>query len=299
MTQQSAIGFLFCFIRKKGWLQVIIWMLFFSNCLSGQDAITSSLDKEQVVLILKNGTELRGVIIDSSESFVQLQTALFDIIQIQKTEIKEISHFIIKKDTIRSDGFIENPFYSRNLITETALPLKKGEGYYQNFMLIANTVSYGISDQFSIGGGLEYISLFSGESPYLLVQAKYGISSPGDNLHLSLGANLISEARSVNTQLTASIFSIATYGTKNNNISVGLGYGLSEGVQYQIGGMIQLSRRLMLVSDHIFLTPNFLAAQVGSWTFRYFGPRFSFDIGVGVAYDNGSIPIISFSHKFG
>ncbi|HNZ85615.1 MAG TPA: hypothetical protein PKN90_04720, partial [Paludibacteraceae bacterium] len=38
--------------------------------------------------------------------------------------------------------------------------LKKGEGYYQNTMLLLNSFNVGITDYFSIGGGIEFLSTF-------------------------------------------------------------------------------------------------------------------------------------------
>ena len=90
-------------------------------------------------------------------------------------------------------------------------------------MLTTNFINYGVTDHFSIGGGFEFISLVLG-LPIVFITPKFG-TKIADDLYLSSGAFLI-----FSSDIIAGIpFVTGTYGGKESNISLGIGYTFANG----------------------------------------------------------------------
>jgi hypothetical protein len=64
--------------------------------------------------------------------------------KIRKLEILKTDRFI------KGQYWFENPNATRYLFGPTAIPLKKGEGYYQNTYIILQSFNIGVSNNFSI-----------------------------------------------------------------------------------------------------------------------------------------------------
>ncbi|ADR21553.1 hypothetical protein MATR_08170 [Marivirga tractuosa] len=105
---------------------------------------------------------------------------------------------------------------SRYFFAPSALPLKKGELYYNSLYFLAHDIQYGINDHLTVGMGTTIFGF-----PFYLT-AKYSIPIQ-ENSHLAFGDLLM--VGTYGTNFFGNLaFATYTYGNSHNNISIGAGH---------------------------------------------------------------------------
>ncbi len=209
----------------------------------------------------------------------------------------------------------DNPHPTRYFFGPSAIPLKKGERYYQNAYVLANSVQYGINDNFSIGGGAVIPFAF-----FITPKWGYQVAS---KWHLGYGMlAATSFIKDMNFGLAVA-YGSATYGTKEHNVTLNAGWGAvkqqdpnssyawrgARRPMFTISAMTRISNRVMLVTEnwlfslneYDFQTETYKMKNRGILTggFRFMGEKNSFDFGVLVPSGEAvAIPYIDYVFKF-
>ncbi len=102
---------------------------------------------------LNDGNVLNGRIIERKANVLVFKTDNLGVIDIPTNNIKKITE-INEANMKNGEYWFPNPNSSRYFFGPSGISLKKGEGYYQNIYLAYNSVSYGLTDYFTIGGGV-------------------------------------------------------------------------------------------------------------------------------------------------
>lgn len=223
---------------------------------------------------------------------------------------KQINWMKVVDEGRYKDGeyWFENPNSTRYLFSPSAFNLKKGEAYYQNTYLVINSFNYGLTDNFSIGGGFEFISALSGD-PIFFITPKYSF---GISEKLRAGAGVLYARLSDNNTAFSGMgigYGILTYGNTDDNITLGLGYGyveeeLADRPIFTLSGMKRLNRRFGLVTEN-WIVPTDGYYGVYSYGMRFMGERITVDLALlnnkDIASDVSVIgfPYIDFVVKFG
>ena len=230
---------------------------------------------EKVVVKLKNGDELRGEIISRSDSTLALRTEVGDI-YLKANLIQAIT-----VDTYTGLFEFANPHDTRYFFGPTAIPLGDGEGYYQNILVTSNFFNYGITENISIGGGFEFISLLTG-NPIWFLTPKVGFPV-ANNLHAGGGLFLAGFAAE---GVAALPYGVVTLGTQETNASLGIGYGFAAGefTRYPaitLSGMHRAGKSISLLSENYFFPGSFDGfGYLGIQGVRLLGRKNAFDIGL-------------------
>lgn len=144
-----------------------------------------------------------------------------------------------------------NPNATRYFFAPSAIPLKKRSGYYQNAYLLSNSANFGLTDNFTLGGGVIIPLLF-----YATPKVGFEVRK-----NLYVGAGFIAATTIIPDNIVSGgiPFGLITYGTHEANLTLGSGYGVVwvEG-EYDhtknpittINGMLRLNNRLQLVSEN-------------------------------------------------
>lgn len=144
-----------------------------------------------------------------------------------------------------------NPNSTRYFFAPSAIPLEKNGGYYQNAYLLSNSVNFGLTPNFSMGGGVIIPLLF-----FITPKVGYKIRK-----NIYVGAGLIAATTLIpEATISGGIpFGLITIGNTENNFTIGSGYGLLwadedfEQTHYPIStinGMVRISKRIQLVSEN-------------------------------------------------
>lgn len=152
---------------------------------SSQDVTVDST--KTIVLTLTDGSQLAGEILSVTESELELRKHAGRIF-VQLSRIQAI-HTADPDSPIRR--WFNNPNTTRLLISPTARPLEKGEGYYQNIYVFISGLSYGITNNLSITGGISMIPGIGITNQLYFIGGRYG-GAVKDNHYLSGGALVVS-----------------------------------------------------------------------------------------------------------
>ncbi len=202
--------------------------------------------------------------------------------------------------------------YARYIINSPAYNVKADELIYSQQSFFYSSLTYGVTDNFSIELGSS-IPFLLGGSVNFLVTPKVKLL---ERRNFSLGSSL-----SFSTLLPSIFedgFSITilsvygTLGTERKNLTFGIGYGIAEGEalnspQFQLSGLTYLTERTSLVLDSQIVGLNGVLGDLGVFSVltavRLKRNFHTFDIGLQVVgevdqfgpYASGAIPHIGYN----
>jgi hypothetical protein len=170
-----------------------------------------------------------------------------------------------------------------------------------------NQVSYGITDNFSLGGGIIPLFLFAGASTPVFILPKISIPVQKDKFNISAGAligTIIGEAETT----FGILYGNTTVGTRDNNVTFGLGYGFA-GDEWASSPMINISGMFRLSSRGYFITENYyvntggngtaIISLGGRWIIKNAALDFGLFLPVADAESFIAIPWLGFTVPFG
>ncbi len=231
-------------------------------------------------ITLIDGSEFVGTFVEKNSSAITISTRSLPKVEIPIAQIKSI---IVVEPSEFNNGeyWFPNPNATRYFFSPSAFNLKSGEGYYQNSYLVFNSFNYGVTDFFSIGAGFELTSTFSAAEPIFYFTPKVGFEV-ADNFNVGGGLLYLNAAGEANLGIT---YGVATYGNRNDNLTLGLGWGFFEGdfssrPNITISGMKRMKRKFSLVTENWFI-PIYEDSyyEVLSYGFRFFSEKISVDLG--------------------
>ena len=299
-------------MKNKTILRILLFSIycFWCTIISGQ---TQPVDTAKMYKVsLTDGSVLFGNILERDADKIVLKTTSMPKVEIQASKVERLE--VINPANVKNGVYwFPNPHATRYLFGPSAFNLKKGEGYYQNTMLSLNSFNVGITDNISVGGAIELISTFSaltsGEfGPIFFITPKAGFKvnekfHAGGGLLYVLVGGFGSE---VSTGLGIA-YGISTYGTPDNNITAGLGWGYVDGdfsskPIITISGTKRISRKVALVTENWIIPIDSYYGLI-SYGVRFLGERTAIDL----AFVNSpdiveflaiGIPFVSFTLNF-
>jgi len=271
-----------------------------SKAQNNQDSIKSLVETV-------DGNEYIGIILEQTSETIRIKTDKLGEINIPRTEIRKISQLSSGKS---KDGtyWFDNPQSTRYFWAPNAYNLKKGEGYYQNVWILFNQAVYGITDHISAGIGTMPLFMFGGAPTPTWVTLKFSVPVVENELNLGAGA-LMSTVIGTNSGSFGILYGISTFGTKDKNLNIGLGWGFADGKiaknpTINISGMIRTGARGYFITENYFIgTPdNFvvLMSLGGRRIIKHTGLDFGAFIPLGADINSFvAIPWLGLSIPFG
>lgn len=279
-----------------------------SPTLAQTDSTTTQTPAPQRWMVeTKDGSVYQGVFLKQDELGIHLRTDSAGDIIIPIDKVKS-TRVLDERNYKNGQYWYENPNSSRYLFGPSAFSLRKGEAYYQNTYLVLNSFNYGLTDNFTIGGGFELISTFSGE-PTFFITPKYTFKL-ADKWRAGAGALYLTSTLADDGFSGLGVgYGIVTYGNTDNNATLGLGYGYVDGdfasrPIVTLSGMTRLTQKLGLVSENWFVPSEDISGGIYSYGLRFMGERITVDL----AFLNNKdimesivigVPYVDFVVKFG
>lgn len=138
--------------------------------------------------------------------------------------------------------------------------------------MLVNSFAVGITDNFSIGVGLVPLFLFAGTFSPVWITPKISIPVSSEEVQFGVGALLGIVLVEENTGFGI-LYGISTFGSKDNNVSIGLGYGYAGG-EWANSPMININAMFRTGARGYFITENyFIQAGETIVTILSFGGR--------------------------
>lgn len=263
-------------------------------------------DRTQIIT-LRDGSSLTGRITEVGESEIKFSSQVGEVtIQIDQIEdIEEFSNTRIKGGKY----WFPNPNQTRLYFGPTGRTLEKGQGYFSDLLLFFPSVTYGITNNISIGGGITIFPGVDFDKQLIYIFPKVGIK-PSENVALA-GSILILRIPQFDDDLVEEpdvagiAFGTGTFGTEDLSFTGGVGYGYVEDdfadkPAVLLGGEWRFSRRLSFVTEN-WVFPGVEDALI-SYGLRFFGESLSADLGLFTSTDADApqpgIPLVSFTYNF-
>lgn len=249
----------------------ILMCLCFATTLTAQDVAYDSTIRYRVEV--DDGNEFTGYIVDRTKDAITLKTERFGSMKIQWAFIIRIQ--ALEKNLVKTMYVMTLPAH-HTFSQATAFSLEKGQFVYQNNFFLVNQVNMGVSDRLSVGIGVLVPALYWATAKYTIpVSNKIRVG-----VGVLYGNTLYEESDGGGVA-----YGVCTFGNKERNISLGLGYGFSlKGILQPpittLSGMIRAADHWYLIGEGYFITSyadRFGIAMVGA---RRFNKRTSFDLGL-------------------
>ena len=274
---------------------ILIAIQFFSFSNLNAQIFTDNVNPDQKVIVtMNNGEEFMGQVIQKNDDFLVLNSANGEL----KLKVLQIS----KIEDYSYEGLFLFPssHQTRYFFGPSAIPLKKETGYYHNVYVVGNFINYGLSDNFSIGGGFEFISLMLGYPIYFLTP-KVGFKVD-EKVHVGGGVIVAGVVGEGNVFLA---YGVSTFGTSESNVSIGFGYGKAGDVPGQalmFSGTQRVSNSMALLTENYIFNDSGTRYYHGIHGFRILSKDNSFDFGFIVSSEFSSeipaLPYVAYSRAF-
>ncbi len=304
-------------MNRSKLLSFLISLMIVSSAMGQKSTIAQApYDTAKVYRVeLTEGIEMVGHYVSHDSATFVLRTK-----QISRVEIPFKGILVLEE--VPSSNFrngvywFRNPHATRYFFAPSAFNLKKGEGYYQNSYLFLNSFNVGLTDNISIGGGIEMLSFFGslasdGEfGPIFFITPKLSFKAT-DRFRYGLGIyyinipSLFSENERTGAGIT---YAMGTFGDENKNLTIGGGLAFarqefSKDPIFTVCGLSRISKRTALVSENWLLLNNNNVEAVYSYGLRFFGEKMAVDLGFINNPDIArallvGIPYVDFTVKF-
>ncbi len=216
----------------------------------------AQINNEQVVYSIqtKDGNGYTGYVVSSDSLKLLFRDKKLGEIAITKREISKMAP-LDAKQLKKGKYWAGNPQSTRYFFSPDGYGLSKGEGYYQNLWVLVNSFAIGLNDYFSLGGGVVPLFLFAGAPTPVWLNAKMSIPVVRDKVNLGAGI-LSGTVFGVEKSGFGIFYGISTFGSRDRNISLGLGYGFS-GSSISNAPMINVNAMYRVGANSYLLTENY------------------------------------------
>jgi len=242
---------------------------------------------------LTDGSVLVGVVIAETAADLTLRTSAGLEVTVPLAQVRRRTTFEGRIEGGRVVVF--DPNRTRLLFTPTARPLSAGEGYIAAYQVFVPFVAYGLTDQVSVAGGTVLLPEAFGRVWYVAPKVTFY-----ERADLAIGLGGVGLGAFFNDEAWTAVlgYGLVTYGSPERSFTAGAGAavaegGLSTGLILMLGGDLQLSNSIKLVTENYLLpTERFVDFDpvtrrsryetryepVISGGIRFFGPRLAADL---------------------
>lgn len=275
--------------------------------------------KKNVFVRLKDGTTLRGQVLSTHNNQIRLRTDNFGELTLDMANVAEIS----EADGFTRNGqfWFRNPFYTNYFASPTALTLRKGEAQFQNSYIFINTVSVGVTDRFTLGGGTILLPGLETTTILLTPKVSFNRNRPVKFAVGTLSAlSFVRRSRYspyggsrdvTETELSGMLYGSVTFGNeeKNGTLSAGWAYGNGEITRTPVFSgsyFVRFARKAAFITENWLIpSDNDFVGGILSAGVRLFGDRIGGDLGLWVPVGAGNdsfffaVPYAGLKVKFG
>lgn len=251
-------------------------------------------------VVLRDGSTLNGRVVAVTPTSVRFVSS------IGETTILRSSIVAVRLVALTSvhDGQVwpEDPSRTRLFFAPTGRMLRQSETYFADAYVFFPSVQVGVTNQFTIGGGM---SIFPGvgldEQIYYLTPKLGLYSSP--NVNVAVGA-LVAGAQVISDQTPVGIgYGVVTLGDENTSATIGTGFGFSRGDAsstgvLMLGGSNRVSKSFALVTEN-YLTTERDASLLASGGVRFMSEHIAVDLALfGGKGIEALVPYVAFIYRW-
>jgi len=237
---------------KKGFVLFLTELIF---CLFAQLSV-AQIEQDTIKYRIEttDGNEYIGTIRERDSEKIKLKTENLGEITIPFKDVESMVQIEVHK-MIKGKYWFKNPQSTRYFWIPNGYGLEKGESYYQNVWIFFNQFATGLTDNFSIGGGLMPNFLLGGAATPVWITPKFSIPIEKEKFNIGGGA-LIGTVLGEEDSNYGIVYGLTTFGSRDKNLSFGIGYGYADDdwARYPV---INFSAMIRTGPRGYFLTENY------------------------------------------
>lgn len=272
-----------------------------------RDTVPLAASDTVLEIRLADGSVIYGRIVSSEGGRIVIQTAARARIEVERAQVR--SARAVGGETRDGEVWFRDPHRDRLFLGPTGRSLAAGEGFFGVYQVFVPVVSYGLTDWFSITGGIPVVPGAFGEVAY--VEPKLRLPLPaGSQADVSVGASVLFGTGGEGA--AGLLYAAGTIGGEDHAVHVTAGYPFISGdgddeiidqPVVMLGGETRVSRRIKLLTENYFLPGEEGVFVIGG--VRIFGERLSADAGLGAFLGDGCdlsaciLPVVNFAYTFG
>jgi len=228
------------------------------------------------------GTQFNGILRAVSEEALTFETRELGVVTVPRLNLRQLTNQT-PEQARRGFSYVGNSTHM--FLAPTARNLHQGEAEAQIINIFLGEVNYGITDNISLGLLVPVIPFLG--IPAVAITPKVSVPV-GDKLRVGAGVLYgFTTGVGLNGGDGASGgigYGLATYGTADTNVTLGLGYGFAGGDIGRspvgvVGANVRLSRLFTLVNETYLASFDNNGGLGGLAGLRYATPRFSGSLG--------------------
>lgn len=221
-----------------------------------------------------------GLIRELNAEFIVLETTNLGKLTIARSTIRKMGP-VLPGQIKNGEIWYDNPQATRYLFGPNGYNLRKGEAYYQNVWIFFNQISYGVTNNFTVGVGIVPLFLFGAASPVWLTP-KVTFPIKKDKVNLGVGALLATVSGSDNGGSFGVAYGQLTLGSRDKNVNFGLGYGYAgdswaNSPTLSFSTLLRGSKKFAFISENYFIDAGSNNIGLISAGFRYLGRSVTID----------------------
>ena len=266
---------------------------------SGTPGLRPTPDSQMVVLTLRDGSSLVGRVLEVTPTTVRFLSAVGES-TIPRQAIVSVRS-AGGAGASRGEYWPEDPSRTRLFFAPTGRMLRKGEGYFSDAYIFFPSFQGGVTDMFTLGGGMSIVPGISVGEQLFYLTPKVGIVK-SEKLNIAVGA-LVVGAGELDEGPVGLGYGVATFGGEDKSATFGAGFGFSRSSTSQAllmaGGSIRTSRNLALVTENYLYTGDGSAALISGGLRFMSGDKLAVDLAGFIVSDaDFPIPYLAFIYKF-
>ncbi len=280
-------------------LSLVLVLVISRHCDASNDRNSGNLvcaaEDEVQEIQTTSGAMIQGRVVSISDSTILVQTSYGEL-NIPVDELSQVRTWNAGHPE-SANRKPRDPNRTRLFLGTTGRMLRKGEGYFADYVLFFPFLAYGITDRVTVGAG---ISLFPGTTRQILYfTPKVGLIQ-NDEFSLATGAMIV---RLPNSSSVGLGYGVGTWTWKAGSVTAGLGYGYDDGKLADkplvTGGFeIRAGGRISIISENWQLPGvDHVLTSLGV---RFKGTSLAADLAFihELGADYGLIPFVDFAYSF-
>ncbi|MFZ1703878.1 MAG: hypothetical protein WAT79_06000 [Saprospiraceae bacterium] len=262
---------------------LLFWVFFFIFYAFPTTAQVIIQQDSSYIFDMKDGNTYIGKvnILEETQSYeVTTEIGIVKLKQIDIIKVKKLT----STDIVKGTYWQPNPHSSRYFFSPSGYGLKKGEGYYQNAWIFLNQVSYGFSDNFTLGVGIVPIFLFGADIFPVWITPKLNFDYKNGKGAYGVGSIYFTVLGENDIGGVGILYGSNTFGTRDKQFTIGLGFGYSsdEGINtspvLNLGGLYRTGKKWAFVSEMYFFGGLGEFSGIISAGMRYMGKKIAIDM---------------------
>src|SRR5688572_27077135 len=234
-------------MRRAAWVAMVGVALVLSG-LAGPAEAAPPADRV-VTVELRDGSRLVGRVVSEDETSLRIETTSGLQVTVPRTSVVSLT---AAGEGVSTRG--TDPNYSRLMFGPTARPLRKGDSYFADYELLFPGVAYGVTDNFTIGGGMSTVPGIGLGEQVFYISPKLGFEL-GPRSSVAVGALLAGFGDDFDDNVEDSLrigYAVGTFGPPSHSATVGLGVASVDDETapiLMVGGAATLLRHVALVAE--------------------------------------------------